>query len=99
MRSDRILVVMDGEIVEEGSHNELIRTRGKYHDLWSKQLLIEAEDDWPISQNPRKRDGHPIADLVSGEPDGQSDKANGKKPAEGRGPKIGHKREVRDRAE
>jgi hypothetical protein len=86
---------MDGEIVEQGSHSELIRARGKYYDLWSKQLLIEAEDDQPMSQNPRKRDGHLIADLPS------SDKENGKRPAEGQGQgsKSGHKREVRDGAE
>ncbi|KIN01787.1 hypothetical protein OIDMADRAFT_196334 [Oidiodendron maius Zn] len=47
MQSDRILVVIDGEIIEEGSHHELIRARGKYHDLWSKQVFVEPEVEQP----------------------------------------------------
>lgn len=35
---------MNGEIVEEGSHNQLIRERGKYHDLWSKQVFLDPQD-------------------------------------------------------
>jgi ABC-type multidrug transport system ATPase subunit len=42
MHADRILVIRDGEIIEEGSHNELIRARGKYHDLWLKQALVKT---------------------------------------------------------
>lgn len=42
MHADRILVIRDGEIIEEGSHHELIRGRGKYHDLWLKQALVKT---------------------------------------------------------
>ncbi|WP_352420232.1 ABC transporter ATP-binding protein [Proteiniborus sp.] len=35
---DRILVLKDGKIVEEGSHDELIKLNGVYTDLYNKQL-------------------------------------------------------------
>jgi ABC-type dipeptide/oligopeptide/nickel transport system ATPase component len=66
MRSYRILVVMDGKIVEEGSHNELIRARGKYYDLWSKQTFIEPEVEQSRSRRPRKHDSNLISGLDSG---------------------------------
>lgn len=47
MQSDRILVVIDGEIIEEGSHQELIRAKGKYYDLWSKQVFVEPGVEQP----------------------------------------------------
>ncbi|KYG42810.1 hypothetical protein M433DRAFT_73019 [Acidomyces richmondensis BFW] len=33
-----ILVINDGEIVEHGTHDELMSKKGKYFSLWSKQL-------------------------------------------------------------
>ncbi len=39
--ADRIYVVEHGEIVEQGSHAELVRSGGYYADLYSKQLLEE----------------------------------------------------------
>ncbi len=33
--ADRIIVVDDGRIVEQGSHDELIERGGRYADLWS----------------------------------------------------------------
>ena len=42
---DRILVFSRGEIVEDGSHAELLARRGTYHRLWMAQsngLLPEA---------------------------------------------------------
>jgi ATP-binding cassette subfamily B protein len=35
---DRILVFDRGEIVEDGSHQELLRNRGAYFRLWSQQI-------------------------------------------------------------
>jgi ATP-binding cassette subfamily B protein len=36
--ADRILVMEEGEIVQEGTHNELINTQGFYQDLYQEQL-------------------------------------------------------------
>lgn len=36
-RADRIVVIDNGEIVEQGSHKELLREKGIYFDLFSKQ--------------------------------------------------------------
>ncbi len=35
-RCDRILVIDDGVIVEQGSHDELMGRRGPYHELWQR---------------------------------------------------------------
>jgi len=40
--ADRILVIEDGRIVEEGNHAELVARRGRYHDLYRGQSLDEA---------------------------------------------------------
>lgn len=45
MKADCIMVVKDGEIIEHGSHEELIHSKGKYHDLWSKQILVKPVKD------------------------------------------------------
>ena len=39
--ADRIFVLEHGTVVEEGSHEELLRTGGYYADLYQKQLLEE----------------------------------------------------------
>jgi ATP-binding cassette subfamily B protein len=36
-KMDRIIVLENGSIVEQGSHRELIRKQGKYADLWNRQ--------------------------------------------------------------
>jgi ATP-binding cassette subfamily B protein len=38
MHADKIVVLHDGEVVEEGSHDELIARRGRYFDMWQRQL-------------------------------------------------------------
>ena len=37
MNSDRIVVIDDGKIVEEGTHKELLKKKGHYFDLWQLQ--------------------------------------------------------------
>lgn len=40
-KADLILVVRDGKIVEQGKHLELLKKKGYYHDLYSKQFAEE----------------------------------------------------------
>ncbi|CUS14767.1 unnamed protein product [Tuber aestivum] len=50
MNANLIIVIKDGEIVEKGSHEELINAGGKYFQLWSKQL--KNEQPKPSSETP-----------------------------------------------
>ena len=45
MNADRIVAIEHGEIVEQGSHSELLKLDGRYADLWSKQVFLMNEDD------------------------------------------------------
>jgi ATP-binding cassette subfamily B protein len=38
MRADKILVLYEGKIVEQGRHDELVESRGMYYELVQKQL-------------------------------------------------------------
>jgi ABC-type transport system involved in Fe-S cluster assembly fused permease/ATPase subunit len=40
--ADQILVVEKGEIIERGTHPDLLDARGTYCDLWSKQIASHA---------------------------------------------------------
>lgn len=46
--ADKIIVLDAGQVVEEGTHNELIARRGVYHDLWQRQL---HQHDHPTPRN------------------------------------------------
>jgi ABC-type multidrug transport system fused ATPase/permease subunit len=36
--ADRILVLEEGRIVEEGAHDALMQKEGRYHHLWTLQF-------------------------------------------------------------
>ena len=40
-RADRIIVVEGGRISEQGTHAQLMRLRGKYHQLYTQQFRME----------------------------------------------------------
>lgn len=42
MNADKILVLYNGSIVEEGAHRELIERKGMYHQLVQKQMMSSA---------------------------------------------------------
>lgn len=42
-RCDLICVLEDGSIIEQGTHSELIARKGRYYDLWSRQIPDTAE--------------------------------------------------------
>ena len=39
--ADRILVMQDGKIIEQGSHQELIEKKGQYFNLYTGQFIID----------------------------------------------------------
>jgi subfamily B ATP-binding cassette protein MsbA len=41
--ADRILVLQEGKIVEQGSHKDLMAREGLYHHLWTLQFREEEE--------------------------------------------------------
>ncbi|KPA22282.1 putative multidrug export ATP-binding/permease protein [Shimia sp. SK013] len=40
--ADRIVVLENGEVVEEGTHTDLLDRRGRYSQLWQRQLSEDA---------------------------------------------------------
>ena len=42
--ADVILVVRDGKIIERGTHHELMRQRGYYYSLYTRQFELSAPD-------------------------------------------------------
>jgi len=43
VEADLIIVLRDGEVVEQGTHDELIRAGGLYHSMWLEQAYQESE--------------------------------------------------------
>jgi len=51
-RADRILVIEDGRITEMGSHRQLLRQKGHYYRLYTKQFWQEAEENYEGLRKP-----------------------------------------------
>lgn len=41
---DRIIVMHDGKIIEDGTHTELLKLKGRYYSLWQKQTNHKKTD-------------------------------------------------------
>ena len=64
-RADRILVIEEGQIAEMGTHAELLRLRGKYYQLYTKQFrsqMEEALDPFQEAKDPQAEAGASAAD-------------------------------------
>ena len=44
LQFDKIIVLDEGRIVEEGTHSELLQQRGYYYQLYEKQTMEEGEE-------------------------------------------------------
>ncbi|AHF02491.1 ABC transporter permease [Marichromatium purpuratum 984] len=47
--ADRILVIEDGRLVEQGRHQELLDAAGRYRSMWDAQ---QATKDWHLKDSP-----------------------------------------------
>jgi ABC-type multidrug transport system ATPase subunit len=65
MNADRIIVVTGGEIVEQGSHEDLIRADGKYAELWSKQIFVKPKDKEPPEDNKLAAKGRKAPNILN----------------------------------
>ena len=55
MDADIIVVIKDGKIMEQGSPKVLLKAKGRYYDLWSKQVGIRQ---MPSDRDPTKSDSN-----------------------------------------
>lgn len=82
VEADQILVIEKGEIIERGTHHELLNVGGKYSELWTKQTaghLSGANSKAPSKANSTKGDNDtstPLIDITPAEDD--SAKATGR---------------------
>jgi ATP-binding cassette subfamily B protein len=70
-RADRILVVENGGISEMGSHAELMRLKGHYYNLYTRQFRDELEAQFDpfgekVTSNGHNTNGHKVATEVVG---------------------------------
>jgi ABC-type multidrug transport system fused ATPase/permease subunit len=40
----KIMVLHEGELAEEGNHQELIAMKGRYYNLWAQQMPMEYQE-------------------------------------------------------
>jgi len=55
-RADRILVIEDGKIAEQGSHAELLKLRGHYYRLYTQQFRHQLEVAYGVAEESEKEE-------------------------------------------
>lgn len=55
MRCDTIYVMDKGEIIESGTHHELLLKQGKYYEMWKEQILEFPQKNDNLSQSDNKQ--------------------------------------------
>jgi ATP-binding cassette subfamily B protein len=57
-RANRIVVIEDGQIAEMGTHAELLRSKGKYYQLYTRQFRDQLESLYsPLAEAPVSAEG------------------------------------------
>jgi ABC-type sugar transport system ATPase subunit len=59
---DRILVLSEGRLVEQGSHAQLIAAGGVYKDMWMRQAA-EGSSNAEASSDEESTEGEPLDPL------------------------------------
>ncbi len=49
--ADQILVMDNGEIIERGTHQQLLEKKGRYYEMWQLQLQEKEEEEQKIESN------------------------------------------------
>jgi subfamily B ATP-binding cassette protein MsbA len=60
--ADQILVLEDGRIIERGKHSDLLRLRGRYYELYTKQAGLAANRFINPGERPDELEGKTAAD-------------------------------------
>ena len=55
IHADQILVLHEGMIVEQGTHDELLARGGRYTSMWEKQSRAEEAEKAALAQESRSR--------------------------------------------
>jgi len=63
-RADRILVIEDGRIAEQGTHAELLRQRGHYYRLYTQQFRHELEVAYGVAEDAQTSEVSETSDVL-----------------------------------